>query len=82
MSDPSKFSVFLLQDCGEATQLISYPDGLVKISANPLLETNRNVDPRQLEILGSNTNPWCSVPPPVPADRTVYDPYLTFDFIL
>jgi hypothetical protein len=49
----------------------------MEISANPLLEMNPKVDPSQVEISDSNTDPWCSV---LPTARVAYDPYLTFEF--
>lgn len=67
-----------LEECGgNAKQLISDPDVLVSISANPLLEMSPKVDPIQLEISESNTDPWCSAQTTA---RAAYNPYLTFEF--
>ena len=64
--------------CGKAKQLISNHDGLVNISANPLLEgADTKVDPSEIEISEINTNPWCSIPSQA---GTAFDPYLTFKF--
>ena len=68
-----------IEECGgNARQLISDPDVPVNISANPFLEgANAKVDPSQLEISDSNTDPWCSAEP---QGGVPYDPYLTFEF--
>ena len=67
-----------IEECGgNAKQLISDPDVLVSISANPLLEMNPKVDPIQLEVSENNTDPWCSTPPTA---RAAFNPYLIFEF--
>ena len=63
--------------CGSAKPLVSDPDVIVNITANPLLEKDVNVDSASLNISETNERPWCSIKQ---MPSTSFDPFITIEF--